>query len=69
MMVTAYRKTDGQLIKQWRLAGALHPREWVHQSRTPWGEGVYKNGGGNQEIGGIARDFCAGSHVIPAVIR
>ena len=41
-MVTADRKMDGRLITHGRLAGALHPRERAHQSRTPGGwVGVY----------------------------
>ncbi len=69
-MVTADRKTNGRLITQWRLAGALHPRECAHQSLlSDGGWGVHENRGGNREIGGITRDFCAYSHAIPSVTR
>ncbi len=71
-MVTADRKngwTTDHAVAAGRCA-ASKGKDRAHQSRTPMGaRGVYENRGGNREIGRIARDFCVGSHVIPAVIR
>ncbi len=70
-MVTADRKngwTTDHAVAAGRCAASEGKGAPIPDARGVGGC-VYENRGGNREIGGIARDFCVGSHTIPAVIR